>query len=222
MKCRFPATALLLLASAGAVPAAPTIVSYNPALAIPDDSTVGVADMRNISSDITSIATIEISVTLTGGFNGDYFMYLEHDGGYAVLLNRPGLTVDDDLGYLDSGMAVTFTANAANGDIHQYGEVTDPGGGALTGTWQPDGRAVSALVAYDTAPRTALLSSFQGKNANGLWTLYVADRSSGGIGTLSSWSMTLTGTVPEPASPLLALSAALLTLRRRRHHRCRP
>lgn len=211
---------LLLSATAGQAMAAPTVVSFTPNRVIPDDSNVGAADMQVITSDIVSIETIQITVTLTGGFNGDYFMYLEHDGGYSVLLNRPGLTTTDDLGYMDSGMSVTFTASAANGDIHHYGQVTDPGGGPLTGFWQPDGRAVNPLVAYDTEPRTALLDSFEGKSASGLWTLFVADRSGGSIGTLTSWGMTITGVaVPETSSAVLAL-AGLLPLCLRRRRRC--
>jgi len=102
---------------------------------------------------------------------------------------------------------VTLSDSAAV-NIHS----ASAGGGVLTGTYQPDGRNISPLsdpgVLSATAP-TALLSSFDGMDANGAWTLFVADVSPGGTGTLESWSLTVNeGTpsgAPDGASTLLML-----------------
>jgi subtilisin-like proprotein convertase family protein len=56
-----------------------------------------------------------------------------------------------------------------------------------------------------------LLSSFNGLNPNGSWTLFLADMSGGAVSTLQSWELDITGTaaVPEPASIIEAGLAAL-------------
>ncbi|MES2707917.1 MAG: PEP-CTERM sorting domain-containing protein [Verrucomicrobiota bacterium] len=197
--------------------AATTTVSFSPGLAIPDNSTVGVADIQMISSNITDIRSVEISLTITGGFNGDYYVYLEHGGSHTILMNRAGLTPTENLGYAGSGVNVIFTADAVNGDIHLYQRqpAGQPAGtGPLTGLWQPDGRDVNPLVAFDNVPRSSLLNAFNGQDASGLWTLFAADRSSGALGTFSGWSLTITGeAVPEPGSAITALLGGFLALR---------
>ena len=51
----------------------------------------------------------------------------------------------------------------------------------------------------DSGNPTALLSSFNGLNANGNWTLYIADVSGGSVSTLTSWTLEIAA-VPEPGS----------------------
>lgn len=207
-------TCLLLpfvLTGAASVHAATTMAGFSPGLIIPDNSSVGVADIQMISSNIMDIRRVELTLTIKGGFNGDYYVYLEHGGSHTVLMNRVGLTFTENLGYADSGASVIFASDALNGDIHLYQQqpAGHPGDGPLTGTWQPDGRDVNPLLALDSVPRTATLDVFNGKDASGLWSVFVADRSSGGIGTFVSWSLNITGeTVPEPGSSLVVLLAA--------------
>src|SRR5581483_10258043 len=106
-------------------------------------------------------------------------------------------------GYPDSGFDVTFQAGAANGDIHLYENVTNlPGGSPLTGVWQPDGRTADPTNALDTSPRTTSLTNFNGLNAAGEWTLYIADTDSGGTNMLTEWTLQITGA----AYPTLAWS----------------
>jgi subtilisin-like proprotein convertase family protein len=93
--------------------------------------------------------------------------------------------------------------------------------GELTGTWQPDGRAIDPLssgATFDSSARSAMLSLFNGGDPNGTWTLFVADTSSGGEGTLVSWSMDITtSAVPEPTvAGLLVLGAMSCWFRRTR------
>jgi subtilisin-like proprotein convertase family protein len=190
--------------------------------AIPDNDLSGASDTQTILPGILSITDLSVTLSITGGFNGDYYAYLTHDSGFAVLLNRAGRTATDDFGYPDSGFNVTFEDGAANGDIHNYRLTLNPNGGALSGTWSPDGRDVPPASSIDTTLREATLLSFQGLVADGDWTLFVADTSSVGNGVFDSWGMTVIGVVPEPGTiALLGLGTTILVLavRRRRHDR---
>ncbi|MCU0749348.1 MAG: PEP-CTERM sorting domain-containing protein, partial [Akkermansiaceae bacterium] len=58
-------------------------------------------------------------------------------------------------------------------------------------------------------------SSFAGLDANGSWTLYIADSAAGDAMTLQGWSIRVTG-VPEPSVGILMVGAALCLMRRQR------
>ena len=84
---------------------------------------------------------------------------------------------------------------------------------ARAGSYQPDGRNISPLSSgalFDSTSPTALLSSFNGLNANGNWTLFIADVSGGDVSTVTSWGLDIAA-VPEPAS-LIEGSVAVLFL----------
>ena len=206
---------MLLFAGLLATKAATLLIGSTPNAPIPDNSTVGVASSQNVVTDITEITDVSVRLNISGGFNGDYYAYLTHGSGFAVLLNRVGRTTGNDFGYADAGVDVNFTSGANSGDVHIYQLTLNPNGGPLTGTWAPDARNVNPMASLDTSPRTAFLSSFNGLDANGDWTLYVADRSTVGLGTLVSWSAQITG-IPEPTSCLLLALAPLTLLRRKR------
>ena len=188
-------------------------VASNPNLTIPDNDFNGVANTISLSTPITSITSLSMTLGIAGGYNGDFYAYLRHGtSGFAVLLNRVGQTSSNPYGYGDSGLNVTFSDLAANGDIHAYANVVDPAGGTLTGLWQPDARHDSL-----SSTRDAMLSNFNGMDPNGDWTLFVADLSPVGIGTLANWSLTIEGTgttfaIPDGGSTLALASAALMTL----------
>jgi len=84
-------------------------------------------------------------------------------------------------------------------------------------------RNVSPATVTESTPRTAMLNVFDGGIADGGWTLFIADTSEGGIGSLDSWSLQVTGnpstgpTVPDngDALELLAMGISLLLLSRR-------
>lgn len=186
---------------------------------IPDGSLSGLGNSQTVSSAehfIQSLTvTLDIQGTGAGAFNRDYYAYLTHGSGFAVLLNRSGKTSGDAVGYADNGYNnLTFQDSAANGEIHLYQNTLAPSGnGALTGTWAPDGRNVNPTTVLDSDGRTALLNPFAGADPNGTWTLFVADVSGGGTARLASWSLSITATaVPEPADYGLAAGAALLGL----------
>lgn len=186
---------------------------------IPDGDLSGFADTRTLPPSPAAILSVAVTLELTprgeGGFLGDLYATLAHEGGgYAVLLNRPGRGTALPFGYSD-GPAVNITlADEAPADVHQYrltltGSELVPLAGPLTGYWQPDGRAVDPLVVASGDPRQALLGSFMGIDAGGRWTLFVADLSGGGEYRLDSWALTLTP-VPEPNGMLHALALVAL------------
>ena len=197
--------------------------AYNPNLLIPDGSIVGVADTRIFTSQISEITNVRVSLSVTGtpsagdAFNGDFYAYLTHGSGFSVLLNRVGRTASDPFGYGDSGFAVTFDDTLPGADIHNYQLTANPAGGILTGIWHTDGRNINPQFALDTTPRNAFLTTFSGLEANGAWTLFVADTAPLGTARFASWKLEITGNViPEPTSGLVGLSIFAMLLARRR------
>ena len=184
------------------------------------------SDTRTISgSSIVSLTDVDVRVTLTnpaqgGAFNGDYYLSLQHGSGFSVLLNRVGRTSVSDLGYDDNGFDVTFDDQASNGDVHTYrtrlGGLVDlaytlP----LTGSWAPDGRGSSPTTVRDTDERGSRLQVFNSAQANGTWTLQVIDFNTGGVASLTSWELVLTGelaAIPEPAATAAVTALALVAL----------
>jgi hypothetical protein len=135
-----------------------------------------------------------------GGFNGDFYAYVTHGTNSAVLLNRTGRSSSSGAGYPDGGFAVTLDDQAPN-DVHLYRSSSFTlSGGQLTGTWQPDSRAIDPLSSggtFSSALRLAPLSVFNGMDPNGTWTFFIADVAAGSEGVLNSYSLQVTA-VPEP------------------------
>ena len=206
----------LLAASQPALQAA-TVWSqtWNLGTTVPDNAPVGLEDTRTVSLASGLVITeVTVGLTLSGGWNGDLYAYLAKDDGFAVLLNRPGRDADSPDGSETSGMTVSF-ADSVSGDLHTAIATIQ---GAVTGSWQPDGRAVSPSTVLDSDLRTAFLADFTGVDPSGEWTLFIADLNSGDQTTVDSWSLSLSATaVPEPSSlwlPVLGISTMLLRRRR--------
>lgn len=198
-----------------------------------DGNASGLSDARVIVSAIAQLTDVNVSFSLTnplagGAHNGDYLVYLTHETGFAILLNRVGkrdptgpLDAGAIFGYADNGFDITLDDQAVNGDVHVYRLKLGAGGShatwvdpdniqPLTGTWAPDGRHPDDGNVITTR-RSALLSSFNGLPASGAWTLFVADLSGEGTATLNHWSLQLTGTpVPEPEAVASAVGLGLL------------
>ncbi len=206
----------VLFALAGTMIGRADWIYVNDPAVIPDNNSLGLTQTLELSGFTNAIDSIEVSLTLSAAgepaFNGDYFVSLQHDSGYVVLLNRVGRTAGNSFGYADNGFDVTFSQ--VGNDIHTYQSGTYTLGveGELTGTWGVDGRNVDPLLSLDTTPQTSTLTTFNGLDANGTWTLFVADVSENGEGTLESWGINVT-TIPEPASlVLVVLSISVLRL----------
>jgi subtilisin-like proprotein convertase family protein len=198
---------------------------------IPDGNLSGLADTRtltNISSPIQKVTVmLDVVGSGSGAFNGDFYAYLSHGTNLAVLLNRPGRRPEDSTGYSDSGFSqVIFDDDALNGDVHRYrfalfGDETTPimpWPSPLTGIWAPDARKALPYIVDVSTARTAFLNVFSGADANGDWTLFIADTESGNNGILYEWGLEVV-LVPEPSTLALSgLGLAFLFWRYRRRN----
>ena len=131
----------------------------------------------------TLVDGLEVSLNLSGGYNGDLYAYLVSPGGTTtdVLLNQPGVAING-FGASGSGINIILADNSPNGSIQNVTSSSP-----LSGSYRP----ASPLSAFDGGP------------ANGIWTLYFADLGSGGGDpTLNSWSVGVT-VVPEAETPAL-------------------
>jgi subtilisin-like proprotein convertase family protein len=173
-------------------------------LPIPDGNPAGAQDVHQISSVIRRLNEVRVRLKISAAtnsfaFNGDLYVYLRHSAGASahlgILLNRAGKAAATPLGYADDGFDVVFADTAAH-DIHTYRLITMPSAGTpLTGTWQPDARFVDPLLVDTNSPRTVFLGNLAGMEAQGEWTLFVADMDPGGVHVLESWSLELSGAV---------------------------
>ena len=186
---------------------------------IPDNDPMGLQDTQILSGFTDAIASLSVWLRIIAtpadlAWNGDLYVTLQHDTGYAVLLNRVGRTESSPLGYGDNGFDLTFTIGAL--DVHNYLNHSPmfDGEGWLTGTWGVDGRNVDPDLVWDTSPRTDMLSSFVGLDPNGEWTLFVADMNLHGVAQLDAWGLDITP-IPEPGTLSLLALGALALLRRR-------
>jgi subtilisin-like proprotein convertase family protein len=212
MKFLFPLCSACVFLPLAASAATTFTGTWNVSAVIPDNDDVGYSNTQNISdAGMTEITGITVNLTFSGGWNGDLYAYLVHDTGFSVLLNRPGRNAIETDGSATVGMDITFDDNAG-ADIHTAIPMS---GGPVSGTYQPDGRITDPLLVLATDSRPALLSSFIGLNANGSWTIFVADQSAGSVATLDSWSLSVTA-VPEPSTAILGGISMLLLLRRKR------
>jgi hypothetical protein len=188
-----------------------------PDIIIPDGDLAGIAETISLGSSIQSITDVQLTLDIGGAsddqpFNGDYYAYLTHGTGFAVLLNRVGVTAANPYGYADAGFDVTFSDSGP--DIHNY-QNDGPnfnGDGQLTGIWGPDGRTTSPLSVLDADPRSAFLSSFDGESSSGAWTLFIADCDPGDFGNLDSWTLDVSGTGATQSVPDSGGAGALLFL----------
>ncbi len=209
---------LLLTAVLGlAVSAHATLFSYDYSslnAAIPDGSSVGLADSRTVNlgaltgTTTTEIVNVNVRLDITGGYNGDLYGYLmlQNANGTttAILLNRVGRNAAADYGYSTAGFGnITLSGNTGT-DIHLASGSTDGN------TYRADGRTLNPTGDFTGAngtPGTATLTVLNGQAANGTWTLFLADMAGGDQSTLVSWGLDIT-VVPEPASWALLVFAA--------------
>ncbi len=170
------------------------------AWAIPDGDPAGFTDTHTVSGTVGAINNVSVTLNLSGGYNGDLYGYLVQqsaDGSVtaSILLNRVGSTVGNPYGSSASGMSVTLTGDTTQG----YANIHDVAAPVNNGIYLADGRAVDPNGNVAGASSTAGLNVFDGKNANGTWTLFLADVSPIGQSTLVSWSLDIS-VVPEPTT----------------------
>jgi len=180
--------------------------SVRATLDIPDGSTIGVASSINVSGLSGTISSLSLNLDISGGNNGDLYAYLSYDGTVVTLLNQPGTSSSNPLGFTDAGYNVLVEDNGANGSLNAA-----TGGNPVTGTYYAAAGATALGTAYGTDVN----------DGNGTWTLFIADLSGGDSSDsqLVSWYLNIDGvTVPEPIRWSLIIFAGgvvALTLSRR-------
>lgn len=183
----------VLLAAAGAH--AVLIEDFNNVnTVIPEGNPVGVAFSGTVSDDGGStVSDVTVTLNVSEGYNGYLYSYLvAPNGTMTVLLNQPGVTGSNPFGYSGSGLNVTLSDAGGSG----IQTTTEPAGLPFTGTYQAAGS----------------LANLNGSVADGTWTLYFADLSSGGgTSELNSWSLGITA-VPEPVGTALSVFGGLAGL----------
>jgi subtilisin-like proprotein convertase family protein len=217
---------LLSAIAACALSARANTFTYNISSVIPDGDLNGIQNSQSIGGMQPYMSDVNVTLNISGGFNGDLYAFLTHNGKTAILLNRVGRSGSSSVGYSDAGFGPDGSSSAftlddqAGHDVHSYRTVsyTLNGSGQLTGSWQPDARNIDPLSpgsAFDSANRFGTLSQFNGFDPNGTWTLFIADTSSGAESTIVSWGLQITA-APEPGIACLMLAGgALLSFRRR-------
>lgn len=161
-------------------------------LAIPDGNPNGIFTTIAVSGAASSVTDVNVTLNISGGYNGDLYGYLSYNGTLVTLLNRVGTGGGDTFGYSAAGFSnVTLDDASGNGNIHG---VANP----LANTaYTPDIGGGNSLA------------SFNGFNPNGTWTLFFADLSGGDVSTLNGWSLDITA-VPEPVNVALGVFGAVL------------
>jgi hypothetical protein len=185
---------------------------------IPDDNGVTgpglLVSQINVSGVEGTIDSLTVTLDITGdptAYNGDYYAYVQFGSGLDVLLNN----IDNGNGNNPGdGMDVTFSDTGVDGSIQNA--VSAPPTAMLTGSYVPDsGGFASGSYPGDTG--------LEGQNnANGTWTLFIADESTGDVGQLVGWSVAMTA--PDNGSTLLLLGMGVgfLGLCSLRQHRIAP
>ena len=167
--------------------------------AIPDGNPAGISFTLNATGLLPTISDVNVFINVSGGFNGDLYAYLSHDGVLVPLLNRVGVgqgtpgTYQDVFGYSAAGFNnITLDQQAtALGNIHNVSSPT------ADASYQPDSGSGS-------------LNNFNGSNPNGNWNIFFADMASGpgtSTSSLVSWGLDITA-VPEPVNVALGLFGA--------------
>ncbi len=180
--------------SAGTSPYTTSVTATysGPALAIPDNSTTGVASPLTISG-IPATATINsVSVTLIN---------IQHQRDYDLEINLKGpngnvLNLVDQEPFFGSGANFTNTViNSTSGNPLFFSSPP------FTGTFAPDGSTGVGATGYN-ANVTSFSSLIGTPGPNGNWTLSLEDINSGKTGALNSWSITINYSVPATSTPV--------------------
>jgi subtilisin-like proprotein convertase family protein len=178
-----------------------TTISFNPALAIPDNDLLGVADSEVVSTAPGTILGTDVKVTsvcfaITHTYVGDLSVILTAPNGTQItLMDQPGVP------------ASTF--GCAGDDVNAC---------VILGTGNEMENVCGNLPAisgsYTAANATDLNAiNIAGGSPNGTWTLSVTDAAAGDTGTVDSWSLTFdtgpSATWTQPASYTLCSAAPI-------------
>ena len=195
---------MLVIAVIGVVPLLAgdgTFTTANAPIAIPDNTgTLGTCQTITVPSgggDI--VGDVNVSIASSHSWIGDLTFRLQSPGAEQLtLVNRPG-RVGTGAGASDDLVVATPIAYDDSAPSGTSAESMGAGCAGIIGvTAGCPNNYIPAPDAADT-PVGGVgtnLAQFTGDASNGVWTLCVADSAAGDTGTLSSWSLTFTGSTP--------------------------
>jgi hypothetical protein len=177
---------------------------------IPDANSIGITFSHTTTTlNNNPINGVDVHLNFSGGFNGDLYGYLVFRATdnttttTALLLNRVGRTGVADFGYATSGMNVILSAGTGlAGNIHDAATPSVSTFGTRSTYYAADTRTTLPQGDFSGGtPAGSGLDVFStyGHDANGTWTLFLADLSGGGQSTLLSWGLDI-NVVPEPST----------------------
>jgi subtilisin-like proprotein convertase family protein len=153
---------------------------------IPDNDPSGVGYALNFGTTGLNISDVSVSITTSGGYNGDIYAYLSNGSTLITLVDQ-----------------VTGAANSSGFNI----TLVEGGGATIQSATGTAGQVLSG-VSYTAAQN---LAGFNTTDPNGMWTLFFADLNSGDTSTLNSFSVDVTA-VPEPVNLALGIFGGLLAV----------
>ena len=169
---------------------------------IPDGNPAGIALSQTFSGLSTGLGGaginhVDVRLNISGGYNGDLYGYLvlqsaDNSVTTAILLNRVGTSPTDGFGSSGSGFSSITLSDGGAANIHGAT-------GVPTGFWQ----------AGQLSGVTSLNTTFGGRDANGTWTLFLADMSGSDVSSLVSWGLEI-NVVPEPATWAMIIFGSLV------------
>lgn len=211
----------LVLLPLGITPVqANTIVYSGTGFDIPDGSFRGNSDTIAVT-DTGVLTSVSISISLNHTFVGDLtaaLIYRPGSNNFGLksvnLFRVVGYTDPPGYGYgSDLAGVYTFSDSA----ILDFSQAANLDGVIPEGTYRSSTNIFTNAVAT-THPFTSLNSTFAGLGRAGNWTLKIDDFERVDIGSVASWSLSLTtAPVPEPTTwTMFASGAGLLGWRLRR------
>lgn len=164
--------------------AAPLIITNSTSVSIPDNSCTGAFSSISVSgfSGTISSSNIKVSLNITHPYVGDLVAFLEAPNGAIVgLINRVGGSGD----------------NFVNTVFSDAGSVQIPATGTpYTNTYKPWTTTFTSCITSTVTTFNAIGGG--AINPNGNWTLRVYDRAAADLGTITSWSLFLPGSLGSP------------------------
>ena len=179
--CPGGSVALNITSSQSAIPT--TASSGTISVPIPDNSTGVATNTLNVAGFVGTVGSISVNFNITHTWDGDVKVNLVAPNGAILnLVNARGGSGDNFVNTTISSGSGTSLAT---------------GSSPFTGIFAAD--AANAVGVAPYLSTTTLWSALYG-TPNGAWTLAVTDHASSDVGTLTSWSISITPAAPpDPA-----------------------
>jgi subtilisin-like proprotein convertase family protein len=203
LACASPAFAAVIYGSSG-------LIDQN----IPDNNAAGTSSTIKIN-DSGTISSLEIFVSVEHGWVGDLIYTLTDGTATITLMNQPSAPLGNSSRDLTAQYPLIFSDSALV-KAETIGAVDTPGQ-VCTIIGGSSGCTNTMFIPIEA------LSTFNGTDVQGDWTLNISDNWAGDTGILAYWYLAATvddgngNTVPEPATlALVGLAMAGMALSRRR------